>query len=193
MTIKQGHDRLPVSTARAHEKAVGLPSEGSDEGALARLFLAEVLVPVTDDMREARREMDLMHCVLINRLNHPVDFDAGRYASTITQIITARQGHVQFQGFENYPVLGKRQQDNIDVLLNAALDEKNPRSHIYTDFIKTAVAAAKDSSPTDPTPTGLYFWVTSGSFKPSDHAVLFQTVGGNDFYTWSKSKPRGSR
>ena len=101
MTGKHGHERLSASTARAREKAIGLPSDGTDEGALARLFLAEVLVPDTDDMREVRREM--MHCVLINRLKHPADFAAGRYASTMTEMITAKEGQIQFQGFENYP------------------------------------------------------------------------------------------
>lgn len=105
MTVKHRHERSSASTAKAHEKALGLPDEGTDEGALARLFLAEVLVPGNDDMREVRREMDMMHCVLINRLKHPADFAAGRYASTITQMISARAGQVQFRGFENYPII----------------------------------------------------------------------------------------
>ena len=120
------HKRLSAPASRAQEKAAGLPGEGTDEGALARLFLAEVLVPNTDDMREVRREMDMMHCVLINRLQHPADFDAGRHASTLTQIISAREGQVQFQGFENYPILGGKQQSNIDGILSAALDARNP-------------------------------------------------------------------
>ena len=169
------------------------PSEDTDEGALARLFLAEVIAPDTNDMREARREMDVMHCVLINRLRHPADFAAGRYATTITQMITAREGHAQFQGFENYPILGEGQRDNIDHKLNVALDEEDRRNATYVDFVKTAIAAAKDPSPMDPTATGPYFWVKGGAPRLSNEAILFQTVGGNDFYTWSKSKPRGSR
>ena len=128
-----------------------------------------------------------------NRLKHPADFAAGRYASTMTEMITAKEGQIQFQGFENYPILGGRQQDNIDGILNVALDGEDPRHGKYVGFVKTAVAAAKDPSPMDPTPTGLYFWVTSGTHSPDRHAVLFQAVGGNDFYTWSRSKPKGSR
>ena len=151
------HKRLSSSVSRAHEKAAGLPSEGTDEGALVRLFLTEVLVPDADDMREARREMDMMHCVLINRLQHPADFAAGRHASTITQIITAREGHAQFQGFGNYPTLGEFQQDRIDDILNIVLDKEDVRNAKYASFVKTSIAAAKDLSPMDPTATGLYF------------------------------------
>lgn len=141
--------------ARAQERAAGLPDQGTDEGALARLFLAEVSVPDTDDMKEARREMDLMHCVLINRLSYPKDFDAGHHASTITQIISAHEGHPQFQGFEHYPIFDKPQQSLINDLLKISLNGKDSRNDIYRNFVKTAVDAANDPSPIDPTATGL--------------------------------------
>ena len=189
----RSHKRLSPSEARAQERAAELPNQGTDEGALARLFIAEVLVPDTNDMQDARREMDMMHCVLMNRLGYPKDFDASPYASTITQMISTHEGHAQFQGFKNYPILAEPQQDGIDAVLGAALDRQNHRQPTYAAFVETAIAAAKDPSPVDPTPTGLHFWVTAGTHSPSVDAVLFQTVGGNDFHTWSKSKPKGSR
>ena len=56
-----------------------LPDENTDAGGMARLFIAEVAYPDNGDLREARREMDMMRCVLINRLKYPKDFAADEY------------------------------------------------------------------------------------------------------------------
>ena len=56
--------------------SLALPDENTDAGAMTRLFIAEVAVPEGGDMKEARRAMDWMRCVLMNRLKHPSDFSA---------------------------------------------------------------------------------------------------------------------
>ena len=130
-----------------------LPDENTDAGAVARLFIAEVEYTGGDDIREARREMDLMHCVLVNRLKHPKDFRADQHAINITQIISASRGHVQFQGLESYPIIFDEQKRNIaDKQGGASGDLGYDRS----GYINTAIAAATDIPPSIPH-TRLYF------------------------------------
>ena len=174
----------------AKPSSLALPKENTDAGAMTRLFIAEVEVPDGSDMKEARRAMDWMRCVLMNRLKHPSDFSADKHATELVQIISAQSTAVQFQGFENYPTIGKAQQDNIDRKIKVATDDTNKDQARYINFIKTAIAAATDASPLDPTPTGLFFWMTSGWPKPSRYAVLYESLGGNTFYTWQKPVPK---
>ena len=157
-----------------------------DAGAMARLFIAEVAVPGGDDMKEARRAMDWMRCVLMNRLKHPSDFSADKHA---TQIIAAHRTGVQFQGFQNYPIIDKPQKNNIDQKTIIASKEGNDQTR-YVSFIRTAITAATDPAPADPTPNGLYFWITSGWPKPSPDAVVYDTLGGNTFSTWNRPVPK---
>ena len=166
-----------------------LPDENTDAGAMARLFIAEVEFTGGDDMQEVRREMDLMRCVLANRLKHPKDFSADKYAVNISQIISASNDHIQFQGFENYPIIGDEQKQNIAEKQRGASGDLGYDHIAYISFINTAIAATTDVSPVDPTPHGLYFWVRTGAASPSGQAVLWQSVGGNSFYTWDRSRP----
>ncbi len=166
-----------------------LPDENTDAGAMARLFIAEVAYPLNGDLQEARREMDLMRCVLENRLKHSKDFGADQYSTNISQIISASRGSVQFQGFENYPIIADQQKQNILEKQKAASGDAGYDQAGYINFINAATAAATSIPPVDPTPQGLYFWVTTGTALPSGQAVLWQSVGGNSFYTWNRPKP----
>ena len=165
---------------------ISLPSEDTDAGAMARLFIAEVEVPENGDMREARLAMDWMRCVLMNRLKYPADFGADKHTTRIVDIITAKGYGVQFRGFENYPNIDRAQEGNIDDKINAATASPSPDQKAHDSFIKTAIAAATEASPVDPTATGLYYCVSSTASSPNSQAVLFQELGGNKFYTWKR-------
>ena len=157
---------------------------------MARLFIAEVRFTGGNDMQEVRHEMDLMRCVLGNRLKHPQDFSADKHSMNISQIISASNNHqIQFQGFENYPIIGDEQKQNIAEKQKGASGDLGYDQAAYINFINTAIAAATDVPPVDPTPHGLYFWVKTGTASPSNQAVLWQSIGGNSFYTWDRSKP----
>ncbi len=123
---------------------------------MTRLFIAEVSIPDTDDMTETRRAMDWMRCVLANRLKHPADFSADRHSRQIIDIIRAKQnGSVQFQGFESYPIIDRKQGQNIKNRIGVAEGRADHDQRRHARFIHTAIEAATGSPPTDPTPTGL--------------------------------------
>lgn len=176
-------------SGRPKPPPLALPDENTDAGAMTRLFIAEVAVPGGGDMKEARRAMDWMRCVLMNRLKHPSDFSADKHATQIIQIISAQRTGVQFQGFQNYPIIDRPQKNNIDQKMSIAGKEVDNQTR-YSSFIRAAIAAATDPAPADPTPSGLYFWMTVGWPKPSPDAVFYETLGGNNFYSWNRPTPK---
>ncbi len=85
----------------------------------------------------------------------------------ISQIISASNDHIQFQGFENYSIIGDDQKKNIAEKQKGVTGDLGYDQVAYISFINTAIAAATDVSPVDPTPHGLYFWVKTGAASPS--------------------------
>lgn len=165
--------------------AIELPAANADEGAMARLFIAEVAAPKTGQKDESKA-MGWMRRVLQNRLLHPRDFDA-KGATRISQIIAAHDRSVQFKGFDTYPTLSAAVSKRLQDRLAIANNPRHPDQQQYLNFAKAAIKAATEDAPADPCPTGLYFWRTHNHAGPGGKATLWQTLEGNDFYTL----PRG--
>lgn len=159
---------------------ITLPDRNSNEGAEARVLLAECPGPAnaayTLDL--ATEAMKLMDAVLRNRLSDPARFLAPR-AKTLIDIIKAKG---QFQGFENYPDYDTRIKNNIQDAIDIANNPKDSRSEKYTEFVNKAIEVAKLTTYTDPSPGKLAAWRTANSGSPGKGFFLYKTLLGNDFY-----------
>ena len=165
----------------APEPPLKIPEANTEQGALVRLLIVET-GPQSGDATDAKEAMGWMKRILENRLRRPADFEA-QGATTLTQIIEAHDnGSTQFRGFDTYPEIAGPQEGELDKALKGA--NAASASSQYRKLLKSAVDVATADTPPDPSVTGLYFWRTHGSRKP-DHATLFRTLAGIDFYTLS--------
>jgi hypothetical protein len=172
---------LPVTVLPRLE----LPNANTDAGALARLFLAEVPNPWDRiyQAADARRAMQWMHRVLVNRLNnHPEQFMA-RGAQNLRDVI---RGPNQIAGFAAYPVLAADVDRRIQQVVDAGNNDTLGRQGQFIDFVQAALDVANELiAIPDPCPTGLYGWRTAGRPYPERKTryKFYQTLAGNDFYT----------
>jgi len=166
---------------------LALPAESTEEGMLARLFLAEAHGPGQSgyDAAESKTAMQWMRVVLANRLNNSPERFNAKGAKTLLDIVKAPK---QFEGFHDYPKLGKDQSTRIEDVVSIANSDSDPRQEKYATFLQNALdVAASKTLIADPCPTGLYGWRTAGSAAPGGDFVKFgDPLSGNQFYSLTK-------
>jgi hypothetical protein len=165
------------------EDAVVLPSYKTNEGLLTRLFIAEVPSPEEKgyNLEDAKTSMIWMRVVVENQLKHPNSKWASAGAKSLQDIVRAPH---QFEGFSHYPTLIKRIHDLLIDTVKVANDGNDPRRTEYKAFVDAALEVASMKSVTDPSPKGLYWWMTSGMGRnPGDDAEVFMTKLGNTFFS----------
>lgn len=164
------------------DPAIELPDRNTVPGAVARLLMAESRGPSHGSYvaADSLRSMQWMRRVLENRLaNNPRQFGAPG-ATSLIDIIRARN---QFAGFSNYPNYDTAIRARLQQMLDIANNDSDPRQQVFREFVHNAMSVAQGSAIADPCPTGLYGWRTQGSGGPGGRFVVYQTVAGNTFYT----------
>lgn len=164
---------------------LALPPAVTETGMLARMLISENAGPEHRrfvNLNEAREAMQWMVVVLRNRLKLGArHFAADQHASTLGALIKAPN---QVEGFEKYPGITPPQQYLIDEVVKNANDGTHRLNQQYRDYLETALAVARgELRGTDPCPTGLYAWRTTGEKSPGNNFVKFTEKGGQDFYT----------
>lgn len=192
---------LAASGGRLFGDNVTLPDLGTDEGLLARLFIAESVNPGFKDYDadQAKRGMRAMKAAVDNRLkNQPEQFGAPK-ATTYADVVGAAG---QFHGFSK-TAAGKIEvaadvQKRIDAVLKQANTGKPGR---YAAFAQAAIDIAK--GPVDDpfkdvkkvgeieTTGGSFGWRKAGSTGPGGRFVAVPAaqggvIAGNQFYTLKK-------
>lgn len=178
------NDKIVAKLSVNVEDKIQLPAATTEEGLLARLFLAESRTPSETgyNAAEAKTAIQWMRVVLENRLkNNPKQFSAPG-AKTILDIVKAKG---QFHGFENYPTLSAAQQARINDIVTIANNDNDTRQEKFAEFLTNTLEVAKAKSAIkDPCPTGLYGWRTAGRGSPGPRFETFKTPkSGNQFYT----------
>ena len=169
------------------EPVLKLAPIGSEEHIVASMLIVENITPGQHNFAsvdEALVGMQWMRWVLVNRLRFgSTHFGADRSATTLTDLIKAPN---QIKGFERYPSIETGQKMVLDDVLKMANDSTNAKFRTYRQYVRNAIEVARGlSSGTDPCPTGLYAWRTSGRGSPGRNFVLYESRGGQDFYTLS--------
>ena len=166
------------------ESALVLPAHSTNAGILTRLFLAECPGPGAHgySVADATEAMTWMRVVVENRLAKPSAVWGSKGAKTLADVVKASNPD-QFKGFTKYPTIVSDQQNVIDDALKIANDGSDTRRAKFKAFVGAALAVAALKTVTDPCPTGLYFWRTANSGKPSPEAKVYMTKLGNTFYT----------
>lgn len=171
---------------------ISLPSAGTVEGMLCRLFIAESINPndaTNYNEANVKQAMTWMRLVLENRLKHkdPGVFYAskpiGQAKHTMFDIVRAKG---QFKGFGDYPVLSAKKTENITSAVAFSNNYNHPLRESYARFIENAKAAARSDGlkgVSDPSPKGLYGWRTKGSEEPGGDLVGYKDLAGQTFYT----------
>jgi len=164
------------------EDKVTLPDSKTNEGLLARLFIAEVPSPEESGytLEDAKTSMIWMRVVVENRLKTPSSTWGSAGATTMQDVIRAQN---QFEGFSGYPTLINRIQSMIDDTVSIANNGDDTRRSKYKAFVDAALEIANQKAVTDPSTKGLFWWRTAGSGSPTSDAVLYMTKLKNTFYT----------
>ncbi|MGF6305641.1 hypothetical protein [Paraburkholderia sp. WC7.3d] len=169
------------------EPRLELPPVGTEENILASMLIVENVTPgqrsfVSVD--QTLTSMQWMRWVLANRLRFgSAHFGSSKAATTLTELIKAPN---QVKGFERYPSIETGQKMVIDDVLKMANDSTNTSFLVYRQYVQNAVDVARGVKlGSDPCPTGLFAWRTSGRGSPGANFVLYETRGGQDFYTLS--------
>jgi hypothetical protein len=164
------------------EARLTLPDAQTAAGLFVRLFIAEL--PSPDQTKfsedEAKTAMTWMRVVVENRLARPSVRWASAGAKNLTDVIRAKN---QFEGFSHYPSLAANILKNVTDAFRIANDGNDPRRPSFKMFVNAALTIASLPKVTDPCPTGLFWWRTSGSGSPSSDTQPYQTKLGNTFYT----------
>jgi hypothetical protein len=158
---------------------IALPAKNTDEGAEARLLLAECGGPSLRgySLQSAIQCMQLMDLVLWNRVKRPALFLANHH--TLIAVITAPG---QFQGFQHYPNYDLRIVHNLQGMINIANNPKKPGAATFRAFIMAAIQIANVPTIPDPSPGTLTAWRTAGSGSPGPNFTLFRTILGTSFF-----------
>jgi len=169
------------------EPALELAPMGSEEHIVASMLIVENITPGQHSFAsidEALASMQWMRWVLLNRLRFgSTHFGSDKSATTLTDLIKAPK---QIKGFGHYPSIETGQKMVLDDVLKIANDSTNIKFAIYRQYVRNAIDVARGTnSGTDPCPTGLYAWRTSGRGSPGRNFVLYESRGGQDFYTLS--------
>lgn len=159
---------------------IALPDKASNEGAEARVLIAECPGPGANSytLSLASEAMQLMDAVLRNRLANPGPFGA-KGATTIAGVIKAKG---QFYGFEGYPNYNSGIKQNIQSSIDIANNPKDKRSAAYTSFLEKAIEIAKLTKFSDPSPGKLVAWRTAHSGSAGKNFIEYKTVFGNTFF-----------
>jgi hypothetical protein len=129
--------------------------------------------------------MQWMVHVLRNRLNLGPEHFSARGATTLTNLIKGRN---QVEGFEKYPIIAFDPNERLQEALGIANDGTDNRHSAQRLFLKNVVAVATGEMPgTDPCPTRLYAWRAEESASPGNNFEKFQSKGGQDFYTLTRT------
>ncbi len=177
---------LPVSLIVTIVPGIALPARNTDQGAVARVLMAEARGPLDPAYSEADSltAMQWMRLVLENRLaNNPRQFMTPG-AKNLIDIIKAPG---QIGGFEHYPAYAATQ-DNQD-RLNIANDDNDRRAERVGAFIQNAINVANALSPVaDPSPAGSFLaaWRTQRHGSPGSRYVEFASHGNNTFFTLAR-------
>jgi hypothetical protein len=178
-TVKGTTATLKISIA----DGVVLPSASSDDGLLARLFLAESRSPdeAGYNSGDSKKGMQWMKLVVHNRLNNNPSQFAAPGAKSIADIVKAKG---QFKGFEKYPAIDITILSRINKIISLANSNNDSRQAKYKHFVVNAIDVAKHNVIKDPSPKGLYGWRTDGSGSPGGRFVKYgNPLSGNQFYT----------
>jgi hypothetical protein len=182
-------EKICVVTLPVHVIAKTLlPDPDTEVGLLVRLFLSENRNPSWQfyNLADAKKSMQWMRLVLMNRLNHnPKQFGAPG-AQSITDIVKAKR---QFQGFESYPALGPDQQTHINGVVSVANDDNHPDQCDYADFLNAAIEAATGPLPEDPLGDGGFLagWMTTGFSPGGSYTKFGDPVMANQFFLLTKA------
>jgi hypothetical protein len=71
---------------------------------------------------------------------------------------------------------------NVNACVVLANDDSDPRQSRYADHVNAALEVAQTAQ-SDPSPHGLYAWLTAGSTPPGGGLITYGTHAGLDFYT----------
>jgi len=168
---------------------ISLPAANTEAGILARLLLAESILPQDSrygDGADVFKAMRWMRIVIENRLDPKYIRSFGNPSSpSITEIIKTRG---QFEGFSGYPSLGATQQKNIDNALNIANDGTDLYFKQYRGHVEYAITLASKATAdaTDAPGSKLFGWMTDdGVSNPGGSFVAKPELrlGGQQFYT----------
>ncbi|WP_346841413.1 hypothetical protein RAL92_00290 [Metapseudomonas otitidis] len=163
-------------------EALQLPDGKTDEGCLARLLLAESVVPPNAaGLEEALYSMQLMRQVIENRMAFSEPKHFGKPAGkTMTAFITARDP-LQFEGFGNYPAIGSKQV-KVDGYVKLANDGSDLRFAFLRQHVQNALDVAAGRSVAKPYKPALYAWMTAGN-DPGGYFVKALDKGGQVFFS----------
>lgn len=200
--ISNGEGKLTVTSSKGDEAVltvqsfkknpIGLPPLNSDQGIMARLFLAESISPIKISYKESesKKGMLWMRQVIENRLHHktPNIFMAkpssgNRY--TVLDIVTAKG---QFHGFENYPDIIPQIRGHIQNYVAIANNYNHPQRKKYAEFIENAILAASPNAleGRDLVAKDLYGWRTKDSTHPGGSFLKYKDFAGQTFYILKK-------
>jgi hypothetical protein len=167
-----------------------LPAKETEEGALARLLIAEAMSPELAgyDPDDVLVSMRWMRSVIHNRLKiKSPDFgtaNAKSYTDVIKSYVVIKGvERLQFAGFRNYPTIAATQLETIDNILHVANDGADLRQKLYYAHVEAVIAVSGEKTITGPRDTVLYGWRTGGSSHPGGQFVKYKTFAGQDFYT----------
>lgn len=165
-----------------------LPDENTEAGILARMLIVENAGPQGPRFpghEEVMESMQRMVHVMRNRLRLGPQHFSARGATDLTAMI---KGGGQVEGFENYPKIAPRPLIRLQEALDVANDGSHPKQKDLRIHVEHAISVAKgENIGIDPCPTGLYAWRTANSKSPGINFRVFQTKGGQDFYTLTDS------
>ncbi|TRX75140.1 hypothetical protein [Pseudomonas mangiferae] len=159
-----------------------LPPVNTDEGALARVLLAESITPDDQEFpggEASLTSMRLIQQVLLNRLGFPdISVFNRPSARTITALIMAGLGN-EVKGFGAYPNIEAKQARLIANILTIGNDASDRRYALYRDHIKRALDVVTG---TVPRLEGDYYgWRTKESSHPGGAYEQPYNIAGQTF------------
>jgi hypothetical protein len=176
--------KVPSFAIKIEPKIV-LPPENTEAGVLARMLIAENIMPSGSgfNLDESLMAMQWMRIVLENRLNfsYPHTLQVPNGAKTFMALIKSK-GVVE--GFEAYPVIAGKKAKDIREALEYANKGTHPKFSFYRGYAQNAIDIATGRKRgIDPCQRKLYGWKTVGSEPPSENFEVFKDLGGQTFYT----------
>ena len=180
---------------------VTLPNQDTNDGLLARLFIAESRTPAYAgyDAENVKKGMRAMKATVDNRLrHHPALFGAPN-ATTYLDIVSAAG---QFNGFSKTAAGRLQISSDVQQRFNAVLLKANTgKPGRYAQFVNNAIAAARDPID-DPfkdvkkignvdVTGGTYGWRREGSSTAGGKLIAIPAsqggiISGNQFYSVKK-------
>lgn len=167
---------------------IELPSENTDEGALARVLLAESIVPSNPKFpgdKDSLTAMLLIQQVFLNRLSFTdISVFNNPAAHNITALIMAGPGR-EVKGFGAYPHIEPEQAGLIAEILKISNDASDKRYVMYREHVKRAlnVATGKVSRLEGP----YYGWRKENTAHPGGSYERPYNFAGQTFYQLNQS------